>query len=925
MSRVVARPEGASPRPATRTRLTAATASALLLGAALVTTVTAPAQADSATDFPDFDAACVALDTSVPTGIENGLARANGTDNRLNTYVGGNLTVGAATSEMEGLTVVGGTMNVTKPGWFGVGTVGAGSLVSPAATKDVLLVGGDLTGQQSIDLGDGKGRIGGSAASMFPAWFTDYADNLGVSALTTDNYSPAYSFATFAPTIATYSAELAATGTLGSTSATGGVITLDGTNLPGQLRFEVTAAQLAAADAVEMVNLASTQPVVITVTGSDPLTLDSLPVRVTYTDVPATHVLPGGTVPWELNQYEYAGYTSRVMWNFTEATDITLTSGDQWAGSILAPYADVVASQSINGRIYVGGDFTFDGAGNEVHAFAWDGCATAAAVPATGTFTIAKAVTGDEASAVPGTTEFAVGYTVNGTAAATDLTVLANGTVVNGPTLSAGDVVVFTEKTPPAVAGVAWTGATITVNGTTTNTLVVGDGETATVVVTNTASTPVVTPVTYAIGDLVWVDLDRDGQQDVGEAALPDVLVRLLNGDGTPYQVGGADVTTTTNTQGRYLFDLLPAGDYRVQFELTPTQAALYGYTDVLRPGADTNSDATPQATVSLGRSGVITLGPGNTALQTSGYTALPVLATGGVDATWDAGVAYLQGSVALSKTVVGPVGTAATFDFAWTATPATGVTLTLEQTSGTISVAGDGVAVTLPVDFPVGTTVSFAETAAPAFTGWSGPSVTSVPATGVSAAVTDGGTATVAVTNTYAMDPHVSVGDLVWIDTDGNGIQTGSDQGIPGVTLRITQTNGTPVRTIFGALVADQVTDPSGHFAFTYLPVLPAGEHYTVTVDTVASATALSPYLPTLAGATGREVDSSTWTAESIDLTVDGAHDGSLDFGFVLAAPTGGDPLASTGADGVAGLLAGAAALVAAGLVMVGVRRRLA
>ena len=128
-----------------------------------------------------------------------------------------------------------------------------------------------------------------------------------------------------------------------------------------------------------------------------------------------------------------------------------------------------------------------------------------------------------------------------------------------------------------------------------------------------------------------------------------------------------------------------------------------------------------------------------------------------------------------------------------------------------------------------------------------------------------------------------VSVGDYVWLDNNRDGIQDAAESGIPSVTLILTGPAGDPVTDIDGQLVPPTVTDADGHYTFDHLPVLSAGQHYTVTIDQVASATALKGLVPTTANAGGdRAVDSSTKSAESVDLVTNGARDATLDFGFV-------------------------------------------
>lgn len=136
-----------------------------------------------------------------------------------------------------------------------------------------------------------------------------------------------------------------------------------------------------------------------------------------------------------------------------------------------------------------------------------------------------------------------------------------------------------------------------------------------------------------------------------------------------------------------------------------------------------------------------------------------------------------------------------------------------------------------------------------------------------------------------------VSVGDFVWLDQDADGVQDPGEPGIPGVVLTLTGPGGAPVTDVYGSPVGPATTGPSGEYTFENLPALPPGQHYTVHVDN--SQPALTPYQPTVTGGGARDVDSSTSSAESRDLTADGDRDDTLDFGFVVRPPapqTGGD-----------------------------------
>ncbi|MGY6501201.1 MAG: SdrD B-like domain-containing protein [Acidimicrobiales bacterium] len=80
-----------------------------------------------------------------------------------------------------------------------------------------------------------------------------------------------------------------------------------------------------------------------------------------------------------------------------------------------------------------------------------------------------------------------------------------------------------------------------------------------------------VAPGTYAVGDVVWLDLDRDGIQGPDEPGVAGITVELLDADGEPITDGdGLPRVTTTDANGRYVFDDLPAGSYRIRFSGVP-------------------------------------------------------------------------------------------------------------------------------------------------------------------------------------------------------------------------------------------------------------------------------------------------------------------------------------------------------------------
>jgi hypothetical protein len=65
---------------------------------------------------------------------------------------------------------------------------------------------------------------------------------------------------------------------------------------------------------------------------------------------------------------------------------------------------------------------------------------------------------------------------------------------------------------------------------------------------------------TGSIGDFVWNDLDGDGLQDDGEPGIPGVILYLTG-------PGGLQDSTITDEDGRYAFNGLCAGSYRVDVD----------------------------------------------------------------------------------------------------------------------------------------------------------------------------------------------------------------------------------------------------------------------------------------------------------------------------------------------------------------------
>lgn len=124
----------------------------------------------------------------------------------------------------------------------------------------------------------------------------------------------------------------------------------------------------------------------------------------------------------------------------------------------------------------------------------------------------------------------------------------------------------------------------------------------------------------YSLGNRVWLDSNNNGVIDAGERGIGGVVLNLYTVTGgvtsaTPLR------TTTTDANGYYLFDNLPAGDYVV--EVASANCATGGPLSGLRNSTGAGQEADPNldgdsndngldstGTCSV-RSGIVTLGPG--------------------------------------------------------------------------------------------------------------------------------------------------------------------------------------------------------------------------------------------------------------------------------------------------------------------------
>ncbi|MEJ8851434.1 SdrD B-like domain-containing protein [Variovorax rhizosphaerae] len=293
-----------------------------------------------------------------------------------------------------------------------------------------------------------------------------------------------------------------------------------------------------------------------------------------------------------------------------------------------------------------------------------------------------------------------------------------------------------------------------------------------------------------SIGDKVWVDTNGNGVQDAGEAGKAGVTVQVYTAvNGAPGTLVG---TQTTDANGGYNFTGLKPGDYIVKF---------------------TSPDGSTLTTANVG---------GNDATDSdagaNGLTGVYTLTSGEVNTTVDAGFK--------------PLATASIGDRAWIDANANGLQDAGEAGLGgvTVTLYKGGNAIGSQTTDVNGNYLFNNLTAGNdywvRFTGLSGYVVTAANAgaSNIDSNIDQWGYNTAGVfsladgeknlTIDAGFYKNASIGDRVWTDTNGNGVQDAGEAGKAGVTVQVyTSVNGAP-----GTLVGTQTTDANGGYNFTGL-----------------------------------------------------------------------------------------------------------
>lgn len=296
---------------------------------------------------------------------------------------------------------------------------------------------------------------------------------------------------------------------------------------------------------------------------------------------------------------------------------------------------------------------------------------------------------------------------------------------------------------------------------------------------------------TASISSRVWVDANINGLQDASERGISGITVVLLNNLSVPVD------SATTDEKGYYYFRTLAAGNYYVNFHNIPLGM---NFTAKDADGAASNNlDSNPNVA--------------------TGITDVITLAAGAQETTIDAGlICFTQNGG------FGSVGNVIWYDRNGNGVqeineggvPSVLVTLTNIGTAMTTTTKTDGTGMyifngldlgnyKITVSLPIGYTFS------PQNIGTNDDADSDVNTmTGESAIFTLAqGESNISVdAGMYVTLTTASIGDYVWNDLNMDGVQNGSERGVPGITVTL--------YSITNTVLQITTTDNRGYYAFS-------------------------------------------------------------------------------------------------------------
>ncbi len=392
------------------------------------------------------------------------------------------------------------------------------------------------------------------------------------------------------------------------------------------------------------------------------------------------------------------------------------------------------------------------------------------------------------------------------------------------------------------------TGLTSSTGGDTTTAIALSDGEDY-----NDADFGYVpTAGTATIGDTVWYDADGDGIQDEGEVGIGGIDI-LIQGPSCP-----TGCTVTTNPDGTWLATGLLPGDYIVTVDSAGIAALGYTTTPTNNGGDDTylltlaDGDVVP--TLDFGYDGGVVNTIEGTIWNDGDNDGVEGGSEGGI-------VGVTVNLVDGSGNIIATTTTDANGDYEFTGVP--DGTYTVEVTD---------------VDSVL---VGLQQTGDPDESGTCSTcdEETSVSVAGGSTATADFG---------YGPEAGLgSIGNLVWFDTNLDGVYQVGEPPISGVTLECWHdVNGNGILDIDGTdnLIRTETTDEAGEY---YCEGIPSGDYIARLTDEYGVTAGLTA---TVLGPNPGQDDNNQTNPYALTLN---SSNFTADFGFVL--PTGALSISGT------------------------------
>jgi fimbrial isopeptide formation D2 family protein/uncharacterized repeat protein (TIGR01451 family) len=360
------------------------------------------------------------------------------------------------------------------------------------------------------------------------------------------------------------------------------------------------------------------------------------------------------------------------------------------------------------------------------------------------------------------------------------------------------------------------------------------------------------------LGDRIWYDLTKDGVQDPSEPGIAGVKVTLAD-PGPDGILGNGDdgptLTATTDSNGTYVFSgLAVERPYQVSVDPATLPAGMVQTYDLDGAGtANTTTATIPLASGATGRSDVDF---GYSGVGSIGDTVWFDV-NGSTTATQDAGEPGIPG-IPVKVTWAGVDGVLGTSDdvvFS-TTTDASGKYLVPNLPYGPYTVVVDA---TSP-KFPAGLSQTFDSD------GIGTPSA--------SAATLSSGTPN-DLNQDFSYTGTASLGDRIWLDQNGDGVQDPGELGIPNVGVTVTYLGADGVAGGGDDIVFTTVTAADGSYLVDRLP---AGS-YTVSVNTATLPAGLTETY---------DLDAITSPNTTATTLTGGQNRRDVDFGYTGGARIG-------------------------------------